>query len=488
MTEQEKFTALVRDLCKLPSEAEWVEFKVNTTDPDKIGETISALANATALINKDKAYMLWGIEDETHKIVGTKFSPAKKKKGNDLLEPWLLRKLRPQVYLRFDEGSIDGQRIVVLEIEPARSQPVRFNGDGFIRVSSSNRKLKGFPEKERKLWGAISRMDFENGIADDRLSGENVLLKLDYPAYFELLGLPLPDGRRAILDSLQQNRLIVSDGPDNFNITNLGAILFAKNLDDFPSLKRKAVRVIQYSGRNRIQTIREQEGKKGYACGFKGLVAYINGLLPENEIIKDAQRESDPMFPELAVRELVANALIHQDFFVTGAGPMIEIFDDRIEITNPGEPLVDTQRFLDRPPQSRNEALALLMRHFGLCEERGSGIDKVVSVVELYQLPAPLFEVPQGSTRATLFAHKAVSKMDAKERIRSCYLHACLKRVSYEYLTNASLRKRFGVKKQNASAVSRYIREAVEAGKIEPYDPNAAKKSMKYVPFWASDR
>ena len=102
------------------------------------------------------------------------------------------------------------------------------------------------------------------------------------------------------------------------------------------------------------------------------------------------------MFPELAVRELVANALIHQDFFVTGAGPMVEIFDDRIEITNPGEPLVDTQRFVDTPPRSRNEALASLMRRFRICEERGSGIDKVVLQVELFQLPAPLFETPGG--------------------------------------------------------------------------------------------
>ena len=91
-----------------------------------------------------------------------------------------------------------------------------------------------------------------------------------------------------------------------------------------------------------------------------------------------------------AVRELVANALIHQDFSVTGAGPMVEIFDGRIEITNPGEPLVDTRRFLDNPPASRNEALTSLMRRFDICEERGSGIDKVVAEVERHQLPAPL--------------------------------------------------------------------------------------------------
>ena len=149
------------------------------------------------------------------------------------------------------------------------------------------------------------------------------------------------------------------------------------------------MRVIQYRGTGRIETLKEQVGGKGYASGFEGLIGFINGLLPANEVIEQALRKTVPMFPELAVRELVANALIHQDLFVTGAGPMVEIFDDRIEITNPGEPLVDTQRFVDTPPKSRNEALASLMRRFRICEERGSGIDKVVFQVELFQLPAP---------------------------------------------------------------------------------------------------
>jgi len=151
-----------------------------------------------------------------------------------------------------------------------------------------------------------------------------------------------------------------------------------------------------------------------------------------------------------------------QDFFVTGAGPAVEIFDDRMEIINPGEPLVDPLRFVDTPPKSRNEALASLMRRFRICEERGSGIDKVVAQVEAYQLPAPSFEVPEGFTRAVLFAHKPLNEIDKGDLVRACYLHACLKWVMRDYLTNASLRERFGVDEKNKAAVSRYIREAVE--------------------------
>jgi ATP-dependent DNA helicase RecG len=270
-----------------------------------------------------------------------------------------------------------------------------------------------------------------------------------------------------------------------WNITNLGAILLAKKLADFRSLRRKAVRVIVYKGNSRIETLREQEGTKGYASGFEGLIDYINTLLPSNEVIGMALRTTVPMYPDLAIRELVANALIHQDFFITGAGPMIEIFADRMEISNPGEPLVDTKRFLDTPPRSRNEALASFMRRIGVCEERGSGVDKVVSQTEFYQLPAPDFEATGENTRAVLFAHRLLTKMDKTDRIRSCYLHACLRYVTRNHMTNTSLRERFGIEPHNSSTASRIIKETLEAKLIQPYDESASKKFMKYVPFWA---
>jgi predicted HTH transcriptional regulator len=165
---------------------------------------------------------------------------------------------------------------------------------------------------------------------------------------------------------------------------------------------------------------------------------------------------------------------------------MVEIFDDRIEITNPGEPLVDTQRFVDTPPRSRNEALASLMRRFRICEERGSGIDKVVFQVELFQLPAPLFERPEGFTRAVLFAHKPLTEMDKAERIRACYLHACLRYVMRQPMTNTSVRERFGIAEKNASVASRLLNEAVEAGRIAVADPDAGTRARSYLPFWAA--
>ncbi len=476
---------LVRELCKLPHETEWVEFKQNDARPETIGENISALANSAALEGKASAYIVWGISNEDHTVVGTVFDPSQRRIGNEELENWLLRLLEPKIEFRFFSVKIIAQTVVLLEISKATRQPVRFKGMEFLRVGTYTKKLGTFPEKERALWRIFDQTAFEDGIAAEHRDDATVLKLLDYPAYFNLLNVPLPEDRNGILSALAADNLIKPCEAGGWNVTNLGAVLFAKNLGSFPRLKRKAVRVIQYSGTGRTnKALKEREDVKGYANGFDELLNFINGLLPFNEVIGPALRKTVPMFPHLAVRELVGNALIHQDFFVTGAGPMVEIFDGRVEITNPGEPLVDTQRFLDTPPKSRNETLASLMRRFGICEERGSGIDKVVSEIELFQLPAPLFEVPEGFTRTVLFAHKPFNRMNKNDRQRACYLHACLKYITGDCLTNASLRERFGIEAKNKASVSRYIREAVETGLIKPDDRSSSRRWMRYVPFW----
>lgn len=140
---------------------------------------------------------------------------------------------------------------------------------------------------------------------------------------------------------------------------------------------------------------------------------------------------------------------------------------------------------LDSPPRSRNEGLASLMRRMGICEERGSGVDKVVFQTELYQLPAPAFEVVGDSTRSTLFAPRTLTKMDRTDRVRAVYLHACLRYVEREFMTNTSLRERFGIDTKNSATASRLIKEALNAGFVRLSDPDAPPKMRRYVPRWA---
>lgn len=245
------------------------------------------------------------------------------------------------------------------------------------------------------------------------------------------------------------------------------------------------MRVVIYDGNNRIKTKKEQPGKKGYAVGFEGLIKYLEDVLPSNEIIDKALRKKVTLYPILAVRELVANAIIHQDFSVHGSSPLVEIFDNRIEITNPGKPLIDPLRFVDHSPESRNEVLARFMRRLNICEERGSGIDKVVFECEFNQLPAPEIIVGDNYTRIILFGIRDFKAMDKQDKIRACYLHAVLKYVSGEYMTNQSLRDRFGIEEHNYSIASRIISDTKEKGLVKDYDPdNKSRTYAKYVPYW----
>ena len=168
---------------------------------------------------------------------------------------------------------------------------------------------------------------------------------------------------------------------------------------------------------------------------------------------------------------------------ITGTGPQIEMFGDRIEITNPGTPLVKPERMIDLPPRSRNEAVASLMRRMGLCEEQGSGLDKVVMQVELFQLPAPLFRASDDAFQVTLYSPRKFAEMTPAERMRACYQHAVLKFLSGNRMTNTSLRERFGIAEHNKAQASMVITQTMREGLIKPADVDHPRSG--YVPIWA---
>ena len=477
--------SLIRELLALPQETGWVEFKHNNAAPETVGEYISALANTAALLGRAKAYLVWGVEDGSHAIVGTHFQPQANKVGNQELESWLLLQLVPKLNFSFHTVLFEDKSVVVLEIDAAFRHPVQFKGCAWLRVGSIKKRLKDFPEKERELWRTLDHTPFEWLVAAEKLSGARVLELLDYPAYFSKFGLPLPDGHDALLGALAADRLIERMDSGHWRIFNLGALLFARRLADFGPLGRKALRLVRYHGNDRLSAYPEAPFPQGYATAYEAVIQTLHAWLPGNEAIGKALRKDVHMYPDIAIRELVANAMIHQDLAITGASPLIELFDNRLEISNPGAPFVDARRLLDTPPRSRNEAMASMMRRMNVCEERGTGVDKVVKSCELYQLPAPLFDVADGFTRSTLFATRPLTRMEPEERIRAVYWHTCLRHVNGQHTNNASIRERFGIAGSNSAMASRLLKEAELAGTIRTFDPAAAPKLRRYVPFWA---
>lgn len=478
----EPLNELVDHLLKRP-ERRWIEHKENNSDPERIGKYISALSNCAALDEKPFGYLIWGVKDGSREPIGTEFDPFTERRGNQSLEFWLAQQTEPTPQFDFHEVDFDGNRLVLLKISAASTTPVRFQGRAYVRIGDATPELSRHADLEQKLWEILQSYRWENGIARQFVTSQEVTELLDYGAYFRLLGQPIPEHRDQILGTLAADRIIEAEDGGRWSILNLGAILFAEQLQDFDRIARKAVRVIRYVGDTRVETVQERSGKFGYAKSFEALILVIDSQLPKRERIGRALRQVTSSFPELSIRELVANALIHQDMTIAGAGPMIEIFDNRLEVTNPGRPLVEPSRFIDHPPRSRNEAMAALMRRMNICEERGSGIDKVVFDAERNQLPPPDFAQLEGAMRVTLYGPRPFADMTPSERMRACYQHATLKFLQGDRATNASLRGRFGIEAGNAAQVSRVFRQTSDSGLIKLADPSSPRSG--YIPWWA---
>lgn len=478
------FKRLIDSLLVRKKETEWIEFKENFHSKEEIGERISALSNSALLCNMPYGYIVFGINNETLKVVGTDLHATRKRVGGEELESWLSTRLNPHVDFEIidDFDYEDKGHVCVFKIPATTAQPVSFLHEEYVRVGSTTRKLKDFPQKEAKIWKSGQKA-LEKIVVKEKLSATQVLSLLSSETYFDMMNLPLPSDTVGIINRLMAEKIVVADEV-GYSITELGALLFAKHLSDFDDLRRKMVRVVVYKGRSKIETIREQSFDAGYAIIFKNMVNWINSQLPSNEEIGQALRSTVTMYPEIAIREIVANMLVHQDFSEKGF-PMVEIYSDRIDVSNPGQPIISVERFIDEY-NSRNSSLADLMRRLGICEELGSGLDKAVTAIEIYQLPPLKFSVQETRTTVTLFSYRKYANLDRQDRIYACYQHACLKYVTNDKMTNQTLRERLGIEKQNYSMASRIIKDAIEAEMIkEEKTENVNRRNKGYIPYWA---
>ena len=429
-----------------------------------------------ALANEGGGHLLLGVSDKPPRpVVGTAAF------NNPVA---MAEKLFEAVGFRVDIEEVQhpNGRVLVFHIPPRpRGTAYHLEGKYLMRAGES---LQPMSEDQLRRIFAEGGPDWVEEYTKQGLDGQQVIELLDTQGFFELLELPFPTDRIGVLDRLVNERLVDEAG-GRFDIRRIGALLLAKKLTDFEDLARKAPRVVVYSGTSKMNTKLDQTGVKGYAVGFQGLVRFIMGQLPQNEVIEDALRKEVKMVPEVAIREVVANALIHQDLAMTGASVMVEIYTNRVEISSPGEPLVPVDRFIDGY-QSRNERVADLMRRMHICEEKSSGIDRVVQTAEFSQLPAPAFRVGLRRTSAIIFGPQPFEDMDRDDRVRACYQHCALKWVMSERMTNQTLRERFHLPEGKVTSISQVISAALESGLIK-LDEKAggSRKFARYLPFWA---
>jgi ATP-dependent DNA helicase RecG len=429
-----------------------------------------------ALANEGGGTLLLGVADKHPRpVVGSQAFLDTVKTAQDLFHA---------LGFRVDVEAVahpDG-RVLVFHI-PSRPRGTAYHVDGKYLMRAGEALVPMSEDQLRRIF-AEGEPDWLEEHSVTGLDAEQVVERLDVQTFFELLKLPYPTERAGVIDRLLRERLIDAlNGA--YAIRRLGALLLARRLEDFPDIARKAPRVVVYTGNSKLDTRLDQTGSKGYAVGFQGLVQFVMDQLPQNEVIENALRKAIKLVPDVVVRELIANALIHQDFGVVGASVMIEVYANRVELSNPGEPIVPVERFIDGY-QSRNERLADLMRRFGICEEKSSGIDRVVQAAEVYQLPAPDFRVAHRRTLVTLYGPKPFEEMDRNDRVRACYQHCALRWVMSEKMTNQSLRERFHLGEDKAAIASQIIAATTEAGLIKSDESSGrSRKFARYLPFWA---
>ena len=479
------FTELIRNLASLPTEGPCVEFKENKNDPTMIGKTISALSNSAALNHKDMAYMVWGIQDQTHDIVGTTFDPFQQKVGDEDLLNWLRKSLSKNMEFTFREVCINGVRTIILSITPPTFSPTTFSNIAYIRDGSHVTPLMKMQQLEKHLWNILNTENHELSPVMSDLSPEKIISLLDCKQIVSRLGIPSPTDEPAMIDILIKYGLAKRQDDGLLSVTMAGALLFARDLSVFNRLSKKTVRIIQYSGTGRSDIVRQLEMTEGYAIQFDKDIHDLELLLPTKQEMENGIMTVKNEFPIDAVREILANAMIHQDLLETGMYITVEIFDGRIEITNPGNMLVEVRRVVDSPSKSRNSYLPRLMREMGICEELGSGWDRIVESCESMQIPAPRIEVTEMFTRIVLLGQIRYEDMTREDRIWACYLHACSQHTNGKRMTNTTLRSRFGLDKGSTVAISRLLKSAIDAGLIKVYDDTVNPRNQSYVPYWA---
>lgn len=474
---------LDHSLNPIPQELNELDWKEEISpDKVKLSRHLSAFANQPG-----GGFMVFGIEDKPNRLVGVNQQTAEnivQRLGNLCRDS-----LNPVVTIDHAIENYQDVPLLFVHIRESAVKPVHLKTgtmeDAYIRSGGSTRKAS-----RQEIGGLMLNSktpQFEELHASKLKPAPEILDILDYRTIYKLLGKPVSQSNDEVLQWMKDEKMIDEVDGAGYYITNFGALAAAQNLNDFDGLSRKSIRLIKYKGINKLEAEKEFPGSKGYAIGFEGLIAFIKAMLPSSEIIKNALREETTVYPEIAIRELVANALIHQDFSIRGSGPMIEIFADRIEISNPGKllPSKKIDRLIRTTPESRNEILAAAFRRYNICEERGSGFEKAVAAIELYGLPPLKFEELENSFRVTLYCPKTFAELTPMERIEACYQHSIIKYYSSGGMTNTSLRERFKMHEKQRPQVSLVIKEALAQGKIKPKDPNnISTKFAEYIPVW----
>jgi ATP-dependent DNA helicase RecG len=384
---------LLDTLRSQPKESEWIEFKVNNSDPDEIGENISALANSASLHHKTHSYIVFGIENGTHKVVGTDFKPRQTKIGNEELENWLLRQLNPRLDFVIYEFNYNSLSIVLLEIEAAKTAPVKFKNIAHIRVGSYTKKLGAFLEKERKLWK--HKIDWSAQICEEATLNDldaQAILKARIEFKQKNPHLANEIGNWGELQFLNKAKIAIGS-----KITHAAIILLGKSESEHflsPAIARISWILRDNTGRD----IDYEHFGIPFLINADRVFSKIRNLnyryLPDNTLFPIEITQYDTW----VIREALHNCIAHQDYDLHGKINVVETPDELI-FSNVGDFIpgtVETVIQRDAPPDIyRNAFLTHAMENLNMINTIGSGIKTMFTKQRDRFFPLPDYDLSQ---------------------------------------------------------------------------------------------
>ena len=391
-----RYVALIDRLRERPAETEWLEFKRSYHEPEQIGQYLSALANSACLGGRSTGYLVFGIDDETHEVVGTRFDPyATKAKGNQDLLPWLGAGLQPNTGFEVHMVDHPNGRVVLFEVGPARDQPVSFRQTAYVRVGASKTELGRHPEKARAIWTRGSDWSAEvcrQATLDD-LDPE----ALDKAREQFVVKHPTQAKDVAAWDDatfLNKARVLKQSAVTNTALLLLGrpesSVLLAPTVARISwVLKDEHNRELDYehlgppfllAGDRLLERVRNLTVR-----------ALPNGTLFPQEITQ---------YDRWVIREAVHNCIAHQDYALRGRILVVE-FPDRVLMSNVGDFLpgdVETVIRQDAPQAIyRNPFLADAMVELNLIDTQGGGIKRMFETQRRRSFPLPDYDLTEAS-------------------------------------------------------------------------------------------
>jgi ATP-dependent DNA helicase RecG len=382
----------IDELRTLSKETEWVEFKVNYVKPEEIGKHISALSNSACLYEKQHAYLVFGIEDKTHKVVGTGFKPKHYKVGNEELENWLARLLKPRIDFRIYEFNYNNKLIAIFEIDPAHDTPVKFNGTAYIRIGSYTKKLADYPDKERKIWKKEIAYDWSAQICPEAtindLNAKAISkARKEYKQKYLNLSNEIDQWDNAAF--LNKAKLTI-----NGKITNSAIILLGKpESEHFIS---PSVAKITWVLKD------EQNGTKDYDHLGPPLVINTESVFAKIRNLRYRYLPDDTLFPTeinqyepYVIREALHNCIAHQDYELK-EGLIVEERPDELTFINAGNFLPGSVEKViqeNAPQRHRNNFLAEAMFNLGMIDIIGSGIRRMFTIQRERFFPLPDYDL-----------------------------------------------------------------------------------------------